>query len=146
MGKQVKATFDQVNIVVSDMARAVAFYELLGADIADFPGPWAAHHRDLTSIGPKLSVEMDSTASVPNWATDWPPGRAGVVLGFRVGRDEDVDTLFEGVAAAGHVVRQPPHDAFWGARYAVVEDPDGNAVGLMGPTDRRRGRQPGLPS
>ena len=28
---------------------------------------------------------------------------------------------------------QPPHDAFWGARYAIVEDPDGIAVGLMSP-------------
>jgi predicted enzyme related to lactoylglutathione lyase len=28
-------------------------------------------------------------------------------------------------------VRQPPYDAFWGSRYAIVEDPDGNPVGLM---------------
>jgi hypothetical protein len=28
---------------------------------------------------------------------------------------------------------QPPYDAFWGARYAIVEDPDGIAVGLMSP-------------
>jgi uncharacterized glyoxalase superfamily protein PhnB len=26
-----------------------------------------------------------------------------------------------------------PWDAFWGARYAMVEDPDGIAVGLMSP-------------
>jgi uncharacterized glyoxalase superfamily protein PhnB len=34
---------------------------------------------------------------------------------------------------------QPPWDAFWGARYAIVEDPDGIAVGLMSPIspDRR---------
>jgi uncharacterized glyoxalase superfamily protein PhnB len=26
---------------------------------------------------------------------------------------------------------QAPYDAFWGARYAVLEDPNGLAVGLM---------------
>ncbi|MET0826587.1 MAG: VOC family protein, partial [Acidimicrobiales bacterium] len=40
-----RARFNQVNIVVSDMARSVAFYELLGADVADIIPPWADHHR-----------------------------------------------------------------------------------------------------
>ena len=34
----------------------------------------------------------------------------------------------------------------WGARYAVVEDPDGNAVGIMSPSDpdrRSMARPPG---
>jgi uncharacterized glyoxalase superfamily protein PhnB len=35
-------------------------------------------------------------------------------------------------------VQQPPYDAFWGARYAVVSDPDGNAVGIMSPIDPDR--------
>jgi hypothetical protein len=34
--------------------------------------------------------------------------------------------------------RQPPFDAFWGARYAIVADPDGNDVGLMSPIDESR--------
>ena len=34
--------------------------------------------------------------------------------------------------------QQPPFDAFWGARYAIVEDPDGNSVGLMSPVDPTR--------
>ena len=33
---------------------------------------------------------------------------------------------------------QPPFDAFWGARYAIVADPDGNDVGLMSPIDESR--------
>ena len=47
-------------------------------------------------------------------------------------------TLKTRLIAAGHTALQPPYDAFWGARYAIVEDPDGNAVGLMGPIDRAR--------
>ena len=37
------------------------------------------------------------------------------------------------MTAAGHRGLQAPFDAFWGARYAIVEDPDGIAVGLMSP-------------
>jgi uncharacterized glyoxalase superfamily protein PhnB len=38
----------------------------------------------------------------------------------------------------GYLGRQPPFDAFWGARYAIVADPDGNDVGLMSPVDESR--------
>jgi catechol 2,3-dioxygenase-like lactoylglutathione lyase family enzyme len=134
-----RARFNQVNIVVSDMARSVAFYELLGADVADIVVPWADHHRELTSTAPGTTVELDSSTSASNWATGWAPERTGVVLGFGVEEDDDVDALAAAVEAAGHPVLQPAHDAFFGSRYAVVEDPDGNAVGLMGPRrdDRR---------
>ena len=68
-----RARFNQVNVVVSDMARSVAFYELLGADVADIIPPWADHHRELTSTSPETSVELDSAASAPNWASGWAP-------------------------------------------------------------------------
>jgi hypothetical protein len=35
-----------------------------------------------------------------------------------------------------------PYDAFWGARFAVVEDPEGNAVGIMSPMDDARRTAP----
>jgi catechol 2,3-dioxygenase-like lactoylglutathione lyase family enzyme len=38
-------------------------------------------------------------------------------------------------AGHGEHVQQEPYDAFWGARYAVVSDPDGNGVGIMSPID-----------
>jgi hypothetical protein len=34
--------------------------------------------------------------------------------------------------------QKAPEDAFWGSRYAIVEDPDGNAIGLMSPADLAR--------
>jgi uncharacterized glyoxalase superfamily protein PhnB len=57
-----------------------------------------------------------------------------IVLGFEVADRAAVDTIFEALTAAGHRGLQPPYDAFWGARYAIVEDPEGVAVGLMSPT------------
>jgi uncharacterized glyoxalase superfamily protein PhnB len=42
------------------------------------------------------------------------------------------------LTGAGYKGLQAPFDAFWGARYAVVEDPNGIAVGLMSPSDPNR--------
>ena len=33
-------------------------------------------------------------------------------------------------------------DSFWGARYAIVEDPDGIAVGLMSPISAKHRAPP----
>jgi hypothetical protein len=38
-----------------------------------------------------------------------------------------------------------PYDAFWGARYAIVEDAGGNAVGIMSPVDPARRSDAGFP-
>ena len=47
----------------------------------------------------------------------------------------DGEGVLKEVTAAGYAGEQPPYDAFWGARYAVVADPEGNSVGLMSPVD-----------
>jgi uncharacterized glyoxalase superfamily protein PhnB len=61
-----------------------------------------------------------------------------VVLGFALADRQAVDDRYSELTAAGYEDRQPPFDAFWGARYAIVADPDGNDVGLMSPIDPAR--------
>ena len=82
---------------------------------------------------------MDSTTFVPQWNSGWPgsQGRGAAVFGFKVATREDVDRIHDDLTAAGYASQQEPYDAFWGARYAIVEDPDGNAVGIMSPMDER---------
>ena len=45
----------------------------------------------------------------------------------------EVDDCYAELIAAGHDGHLEPWDAFWGQRYAVVHDPDGNAVDLFAP-------------
>ena len=135
---------DQLNIVVTDMAASVAFYRRLGITIPEGDRPWSAHH--VNAVMPAgLDVDLDSVEFAREWDSGW-PGLAGVVVGFRVASRDDVDRLYAEVTGAGHRGQQPPYDAFWGARYAVVEDPDGNAVGIMSMSDpdrRSMARPPG---
>lgn len=41
---------------------------------------------------------------------------------------------------------QMPYDAFWGARYAVIRDPEGNSVGLESPLDEGKRSWPPVQS
>ncbi len=70
------------------------------------------------------------------WRND--PATVGVVIGFSLPTREAVDEHYAELTSAGYAGRQPPFDAFWGARYAIVADPDGNDVGLMSPIDESR--------
>jgi uncharacterized glyoxalase superfamily protein PhnB len=59
--------------------------------------------------------------------------RGRVVIGFEVPTRADVDQVFRDMTGAGYRGLQEPYDALWGSRYAIIEDPDGVAVGLMSP-------------
>lgn len=139
-----RAVLDQLNVVVRDMPAAVDFYRMLGIEISATLPEWDAHHRP-ADIGRAIDFDLDSATFAKQWNTGWPESSAGVVLGFRVATREDVDALYRELTEAGHKGQQPPYDAFWGARYAILEDPSGNAVGLMSPVDPARRAPPSPP-
>ncbi len=132
---------DQVNIVVRDMAKAVAFYRHLGLTIDDDSSEWADHHRTAHGAEGGLDFDLDSIESAQKWnqsQTD----HTGPMIGFRLPTREAVDERYAEITGAGHRGQQPPFDAFWGARYAIVQDPEGNPVGLMSPVDPERRTPP----
>jgi uncharacterized glyoxalase superfamily protein PhnB len=94
-----------------------------------------------------MRIEFDSIA----FAKQWNPGLdesnlgSATILFFHVTTREEVDRVHARVTAAGYRSQKAPEDAFWGARYAIVEDPDGNSVGIMSPADESMRRPPPLP-
>ena len=131
-----RVVLNQLNLVVRDMEASAAFYRRLGMEIED-SGP---DHRSATNAG-ALDFDLDSRSFAKVWnsaARDAPC----VVIGFGVASREEVDRLHDHLTGLGHPSAQPPFDAFWGARYAIVEDPDGNHVGLMSPLDPSRRTAP----
>ena len=132
---------DQLNIVSADFEATSSFYGILGIEIPAWPlsakgEPFHASHRPAQGA----AIELDSPAFARLWNRGWADeadlaGR--ILLGLRVADREAVDRLYEAATGAGHKGLQPPCDGFWGARYAIVEDPDGLAVGLMSPVEDR---------
>jgi catechol 2,3-dioxygenase-like lactoylglutathione lyase family enzyme len=134
---------DQVNLVVSDMQRSAEFYRKLGLSLDEGGSPdWSLHHRSGGASAEGASLDLDSRAFAAQWGR---VDRSGPVLGFRVPTREDVDRIYAELTAAGHAGQQPPYDAFWGSRFAVVQDPDGNPVALMSPPEAAHRRRPTAP-
>jgi catechol 2,3-dioxygenase-like lactoylglutathione lyase family enzyme len=126
--------FDQVNLIVNDMDASVAFYRHLGVAIPDSNDPLNAHHRSAEMPG-EVHFDLDSAKFARQWDTGWTGGEGGAVFGFRVSSRQAVDDTYAKLIEAGYQGEQPPYDAFFGARYAVVRDPDRHAVGIMSPRD-----------
>ncbi len=133
---------NQINLVVKDMEATVAFYRRLGLTIPDTDAEFQNHHRNAHTPG-GIDIDFDSTAFARHWDKGWTGGMG--VLGFQVASRDRVDEVYADLTGAGYRGQQEPYDAFWGARYAVVEDPDGNAVGIMSPVDPQRRSDPGFP-
>jgi catechol 2,3-dioxygenase-like lactoylglutathione lyase family enzyme len=125
-----------LNMVVRDMAASLEFYQRLGIAV---PGDAAGAHVQLKMPG-GFSLELDTAESARLWHAGWraDPASTQVVLGFMLPTRQAVDDRYADLTSAGYLGRQPPFDAFWGARYAIVADPDGNDVGLMSPVEETR--------
>jgi catechol 2,3-dioxygenase-like lactoylglutathione lyase family enzyme len=144
-----KPVFDQINLMVRDMAATVAFYRKLGLDVADgydWPAGSGAQHVDV-KFPSGVRLEFDNVPMAKIWHAGWRANGHGgkAVIGMSLASRAAVDAKYAELTAAGYEGRQPPHDAFWGARYAIVVDPDGNDVGLMSPIDADRKFVPPLP-
>jgi uncharacterized glyoxalase superfamily protein PhnB len=142
-----KPDLNQIDFVVRDMEKTIAFYQALGLEIPD-SAIWRTasgiHHVDVTMPG-GLVLHFDSPALAKAYNRGWrePTGSGTrIVVSAKVGSREDVDRLHEKMTKLGHKSAQPPFDAFWGARYAIIEDPDGTHIGIMSPADPNKRSTP----
>ena len=120
--------FDAMGIVVEDMAKALAFYRLLGLSI---PADLDAERHAEVELSGGFRLMFDTAELIDEFSSYEPPaGGRGIVLAFRCASPAGVDEAYEAVTAAGYGSKVEPFDAFWGQRYATVLDPDGNPVDL----------------
>ncbi|GAB2912062.1 VOC family protein [Streptomyces mayteni] len=126
--------FDLIGIVTDDLAASLAFYRRLGLDVPE--GAENQPHVEATLPG-GLRFAWDTVETIRSFLPDWKPvpGAQRIGIAFRCADAAAVDALYAELTAAGHLGEKAPWDAFWGQRYAVVQDPDGNGVDLFAPLD-----------
>lgn len=110
-----------VTLVVTDMARSVAFYEALG-----FGRRYGGPDDAFTSyeVGPGfLNLQLGADRGTGTW------GRAIFWV-------DDVDAMHDRAVAADLVPEMPPSDAPWGERYFHLRDPDGHELSFARPLGR----------
>ncbi len=133
----------QVTLVVGSTAASADFYRRLGLAVPEDPDV----HVEIPQAPAPISLELDAVESASLWNASWRAGAGtNVIVGISVPTRDDVDALYADLTGAGAPGVQPPFDAFWGGRYAIVADPDGNQVGLMSPVDPARRTWPPTPS
>ena len=122
--------FDVVGVVVADMARSLAFYRRLGIDV---PADADDQPHVEVQLPGGVRIAWDTIDVIrsfdPGWTT--PAGGHGVGLAFACDNPAEVDSTYAALVGAGYDGHLEPWDAFWGQRYAVVHDPDGNSVDLF---------------
>lgn len=138
----------QTNLFVRDMQASVDFYRLLELEFDD-PFEWpegsGAQHVEIGDSRLGCYMALDNHPMARLWHAGFEPdrGAGNAVVGLLVDTRDDVDRLCELVSAAGHPVAQEPYDAFFGSRYAIVIDPDGNQVGVKSPIEDDQRYVPG---
>ncbi|WP_432832236.1 VOC family protein [Dactylosporangium sp. CA-092794] len=116
-------------LVVADMARSLAFYRRLGLDVSESEDK-SPHVEHLLPGG--LKLVWDTIETIRSFDPEWrsPAGSPRAGLAFECASPGEVDRVYAELVAAGYDGHKAPWDAFWGMRYAVVHDPDGNGVDL----------------
>src|SRR5512140_1510925 len=116
-----------IGIVVSDMARSIRFYRLLGLEVPETP---EEGHVD-TFLPNGVRFMLDTEETITSFRPEWTRATGNQIsVAFECASAAEVDDVYARVVAAGFTSELEPFDAFWGQRYAQVQDPDGVGVDL----------------
>ena len=123
---------DVFGIVVSDMARSVAFYRPLGLEFPE--GAENAPHVE-AQLGGGIRYALDTEEVMRMFDPEWQRPSNGHAHGgaFHCESPDEVDRVYRELLDAGATPHKEPWDAFWGQRYAQLKDPDGTVIDLYAP-------------
>jgi uncharacterized glyoxalase superfamily protein PhnB len=129
----VSPKLDAFGIVVSDMARSIAFYRRLGLEFPE--GAEKEGHAEAELPG-GVRYMLDTEEMMRSFDSGWQRPSDGHLVGgaFRCDSPEEVDRVYRELLDAGATPYKEPFDAFWGQRYAQLRDPDGTVIDLYAPS------------
>jgi catechol 2,3-dioxygenase-like lactoylglutathione lyase family enzyme len=116
-----------IGIVAADMGLSIRFYRLLGLDVPETP---EEGHID-TFLPNGVRLMLDSEETIWSFQPDWRRETGNQLsLAFECASPSEVDETYARAVDAGFHGEKEPWDAFWGQRYAQLQDPDGTGVDL----------------
>jgi catechol 2,3-dioxygenase-like lactoylglutathione lyase family enzyme len=126
-----KPKFDMIGIVTKDMKASLEFYRRLGWETPTDQDQEA--HVEIT-LENGLRFAWDTLELMQRLVPDHVhhPHSVGA---FLLENAAAVDAKYFELTQAGYASTREPWDAFWGQRYAMIQDPDGNTVDLFAPLE-----------
>jgi uncharacterized glyoxalase superfamily protein PhnB len=120
-----------IGIVTADMKRSLDFYRTLGVAAPDFD---PAEDHAQCDLGNGFTLMWDTLELIKQITPAYVHGAGSSIgIAFECSSPIEVDATFTRIVEAGFESEKEPWDAFWRQRYAIVKDPDGNAISLYAP-------------
>lgn len=117
-----------VGVAFSDLAKTVAFYSALGFKFPNF-SPDEDHLEPLDLEG-STRLMLDSKKLLTDLLSVEPKPATHSHFAIEYDTPEELNQIVATLTSLNYKILKEPWDAFWGQRYAVVEDPDGYKVDL----------------
>ncbi len=121
-------------LFVKDIEATSAFYSALGLEIEHVSGMFGR-----ATLEGEVLLEFGTNQLTKSYDPNFeePMSLSKGTINFELASASAVETKFEQLAQLGYVGHLSPIDAPWQASFAIIEDPDGNYVGLHSPRDRK---------
>jgi len=117
-----------IGITTTNLAKTVEFYTLLGFEFPDHK-PDEQHLEPKISVGSaKLMIDSHDLIKEILGTDPVPSNHSAFALEYET--PKELDEIVQKLKNSGFIITKKPWDAFWGQRYAIVEDPDGYKVDL----------------
>ena len=125
-------------IFVSDVSATSAFYSALDLKIEHISEMFGR-----ATWGDEVMLEFGTKQLTRSYDPNFkePDLSSKSTINFELASESAVDAKFMHLTELGYVGHLPPIDAPWQARFAIIEDPDGNFVGLHSPRNREAERK-----
>ena len=117
-----------LGVTSSDIKKTMHFYSLIGFKFPSLKQN-EQHIETVPKSGePKLMIDSKEIIKGIIGADPIPGNHSSFAIEYD--SPQEVNKVCEEIKKQGYKVMKEPWDAFWGQRYAVVQDPDGYMVDL----------------
>ena len=117
-----------VGVTSTNLQKTIQFYTLLGFQFPELKD--GEGHIEPVNADGSARLMIDSVEIVKGIIGEDPKPGTHSSFAIEYNSPEEVNEVAQKVQEAGFTVTKAPWDAFWGQRYAIVEDPDGYKVDL----------------
>lgn len=120
---------DAISVTSTDLKKSVKFYSLLGFTFSLFEKD-EKHIEAQTKAGEvRLMIDTSDLIESITGSKPLPPNHSSFAILCE--NPSRVDEVCIKIKDEGFVVVKEPWDAFWGQRYAIVQDPNGYMIDLF---------------
>lgn len=119
---------DAVGVPSKNIIKSIEFYTLLGFSFPEYTGE---PHIEAVSKSGEVRLMIDAAAIIVDIFGHEPVPANYSTFALRYDSPAEVNATVKAAFDNGFTVVKEPWDAFWGQRYAVVQDPGGTLVDLF---------------